>query len=169
MTKLTHARLIYLLEYVPETGEWLRRVPAGGRNGRKFPAGSKAGSRTDTGYWEVSIDWERFLGHRLAFFYMTGKWPAHQIDHRDRNPGNDSWQNLRPATQAENNANQGVPSHNASGLKGVMFDKRAKSWRSFATENNRYVHLGYYDCPAAASLAYQVHTHKRFGSFARAF
>lgn len=44
----------------------------------------------------------------IIWCYMTGNYPKEgtYIDHKDRNPSNNSWQNLRLATPQENTSNQ---------------------------------------------------------------
>lgn len=45
------------------------------------------------------------LQHRLAFFYMTGKWPPRTVDHKpDTCKSNNRWDNLQLATYGEQNA-----------------------------------------------------------------
>lgn len=47
----------------------------------------------------------------LIFFLMTGRFPTEGmvIDHKDRNPDNNEWENLREATHAQNMYNKGDP------------------------------------------------------------
>lgn len=119
-------------------------------------------------YRYMIICGHRCLASRLAFFYMTGNWPANQIDHIDKNPQNDSWQNLREATNQQNNANTGRQKNNTTGYKGVTWDKRNKKWRAQIMVNGRGIALGRFMCPAAAHMAYQIAANKYFGEFSRA-
>lgn len=56
----------------------------------------------------IGLYGKKYLAHRLAYFYVTGKWPPHQIDHRDGNKANNKWRNIRPATSTENKGNIGL-------------------------------------------------------------
>lgn len=103
------------VSYDPETGHFTRLV----RTGRRHHIGDRADCLDGQGYRFVVIDKERFLAHRLAHFYMTGEWPEHVIDHRDRDGTNNAWNNLKPCTQSENMQNQGPRTNNSTGYKNV--------------------------------------------------
>jgi hypothetical protein len=119
---LTHARLKSLLAYDPDEGFFRCRV---GRT--RLHAGDITGTRTPDG-WQIGIDGRQYRAGRLAFFYMRGHWPEGVIDHIDRDPFNDRWANLRPASPAEDQANKGIPRNSVTGVKGVWFDARRRSW-----------------------------------------
>ena len=80
---LTAKRLREALSYDPDTGVWTWLVPTG----RRVRAGSRAGRIDGHGRWRIGLDGRYYTGSRLAFLYMTGKWPPHLVDHIDRDPG----------------------------------------------------------------------------------
>lgn len=89
---LTHDRLLEVLDYDPATGVFTWKV----RLSRKFPVGRSAGgvrkgSRTSTFY--VRIDEHDYTGARLAWFYVTGKWP-HRLKLKDGDITNCRFDNL---------------------------------------------------------------------------
>src|SRR5579859_378926 len=53
----------------------------------------------------VKIDGSRFKVHRVIWKLMTGKEPD-LIDHRNRNPLDNRWENLRTATNGQNCMNR---------------------------------------------------------------
>lgn len=118
---LTQARLRELLSYDPETGEFTWRIATSSRT----PAGSRAGCYADRPksgkrhYVLLGIDGTLYLGHRVAWFYMTGRWPDGDVDHKDGDGWNNRFSNLRKAEHQQNMFNQKRRSDNRSGVKGV--------------------------------------------------
>lgn len=111
---LTRERLAALLIYDPATGQFIRRVTVANAT-----AGSVAGAANKKGYIDIRIDGRSFKAHRLAFLYMTGRWPSAVVDHANRDPGDNRWANLREASNAENCANASLRRDNTVGAKGV--------------------------------------------------
>lgn len=85
-----------ILHYNPITGVFTRLQRKG-----NFKAGSVAGTLAN-GYIQIRIDKIYYLGHRLAWLYMTGNWPTFEVDHRDMVRSNNIWTNLREATSGQN-------------------------------------------------------------------
>jgi hypothetical protein len=109
----------------------------------------------------------------LAWFYVYGVWPNKQIDHRNGRRDDDRFENLREASQPQNMANRTKlrtmrGEKPSSSLKWVTFYKPSGKWVSRLQVQHRYVHLGYFDCPAAAHLVAVVAADKFHGAFARA-
>jgi hypothetical protein len=80
---LTAERPREALSYDPDTGVWTWLLPAG----RRVRAGSRTGRIDGHGRWRIGLDGRYYTGSRLAFLYMTGKWPLHLVDHIDRDSG----------------------------------------------------------------------------------
>jgi hypothetical protein len=164
---LTHARLRKLLDYDPSTGTFTWLTDKG-----HCRAGSVAGSaftvcrppRKPLTYWRIGVDWQYYYAHRLAYFWMTGAWPPHQIDHKDLNGLNNRWDNLRPCTRGQNAANRPKSANNVSGLKGVHRCPEGDRFRASCGVN----YLGRFDTPDEAHAAYVREAKRRYGEFARA-
>lgn len=168
---LTQELLKHLVHYDPETGifTWLRRANAKRWNSRY--EGKVAGFDWKLGnvtYRSIRIFDYPFLGHRLAFLYMTGAWPAHDVDHKDRDGTNNRWANLRPATKTQNAANTGPKKNNRTGLKGVSLCRRTGRFRATISVNRKQKTLGYFDTAAEAHEAYRAAAVERLGEYARA-
>ncbi len=154
---LTQERLKELLRYDPATGLWTHAN------------GDAAGwINSKTGYIRLQVDGRKYYAHRLAWLWMTGKWPAVLIDHKDQNPSNNRWDNLRPADKSKNGANRGAPKQNKSGWKGVSFCRATGRWRADITIRGKCKNLGRFDSPVAAHLTYIINADRAFGEFARA-
>ena len=90
---LTRKRLVELLHYNPETGHFVWKISVG-RCRKGEWAGSMA--RPDKQV-TITIEGRNYFAHRLAFLWMTGSWPQGRVIHRDGNPRNNAWSNLRVA------------------------------------------------------------------------
>lgn len=142
MTILTQARLKEVLSYNPRTGVW--RWP---ETATHMMAGRLAGCTGPYGYRYIGVDGERYFAHRLAFLYMTGSWPTHMVDHKNRVRSDNRWSNLRNVTNAENQQNQcGPQRNNKSGYLGVCWNKAKMKWVATIRTHGLIEHLGaFYD------------------------
>ena len=105
----------------------------------RFP-GTIAGSTDSSGARQVVIDWETHLAHRVIWKLVTGEDPSLEIDHKNRDPGDNRWENLRLANRRQQMWNKGSRKDNLSGragiqLRGKRYGVRLGSRRlgSFAT------------------------------------
>jgi hypothetical protein len=161
--RITHARLLEVLHYDSETGEfrWLEAVS------RLVKPGDLAGRTSPGGYRHITIKGITYPAHQLAWFYMTGKWCRVVVDHRDCDPSNNRWDNLRRATQSQNCANRCRPKNNACGFKGVHLIPSGR-WRATVWKKGRKYDLGIFATPEEAHAAYMEKARKLYGEFARA-
>ena len=147
----------YLLEYNSETGELFWKV----RKACNIRPGQTTGRQGSAGYGTVRIDNQNYKVHRVIWKMVTGEDPGNKkVDHRDRDPSNNKWDNLRISTSSQNGINSGIFSTNTSGYKGVSRHK--KSWRvSIWKDGKRYGKAGYKSLGEAAlaynSLALELH------------
>lgn len=160
---LTYERLRAALHYDPETGAFTRLSSSSKKSALLI--GKAAGGKNALGYWQVGIDRVLYLGHRLAWFYMTGEWPSHEVDHRDMDRANNRWPNLRSATKSNNSQNRGAQANNLCGLKGVA--PIGKRWRATITVDGQQKHLGCRATPEEAHALYVAAAGKYHGEFAR--
>lgn len=162
MSELTLEKLCSILRYDPQTGNWTWLI----QKNNRFKAGSRAGSNAGR-YWVIKIDGETFTAHHLAFFYMTGRWPQEEMDHKDTDTFNNAWSNLREATRSQNCANRRLHKNNTSGYKGVIWHKQRGRWAAQIRISGTTKHLGFFDTPELASEAYAAAAIETFGEFAR--
>jgi hypothetical protein len=161
MTEITAERLRELLDYDAATG-WFRWRVQVSSNVR---VGGIAGNYA-AGYWQIKIDRRNYRAHRLAWLFMTGKFPDHEIDHIDGDGTHNAWPNLREATHAQNMANYRRRKKNASGFKGVYQQGSSSSWFAHIWDGERLVHLGSFPTREEAHAAYLAAARSYHGEFA---
>jgi hypothetical protein len=134
---LTAERLREVVSYDPVTGSWtwLEKVST------KVVVGAPAGSLKPNRYWALGLFGERYACHRLAYLYMTGEWPARDIDHVNGNPSDNRWENLRECSHAENHQNRNA----RTAHPGVGWHKLRGRWRASIGVGGKQVHLGLFD------------------------
>jgi hypothetical protein len=118
------------------------------------------------GYWGVQIGTAKFLVHRIVFFISNGFEPC-QVDHKDVDGYNNSVMNLRAATHTQNVRNTGIKKTNSSGYKGVTWHKTRKLWHAMIWRDRKRAHLGYFNTPEEASVAYLRAATELHGEFFR--
>lgn len=159
--RLTQERLQHLLHYDPETGLWTWRVSMPPRG----KPGAQAGYWRSDGYLVIGIHGEHYLGHVLAWFYMTGGWSEKDVDHRDTVRSNNRWANLRGATRQQTTQNARMRNPRSQ-LKGAYGGKRGR-WYSRIGKDGKMINLGSYRTKEEAHAAYRNAAVKLFGEFAR--
>lgn len=152
-----------LYHYDPLTGYFTYKV----RTANRVRVGDRAETPTSDGYWCIRFQGKQIRAGRLAFFYMTGRWPDPEVDHIDGNPMNDAWLNLREATSSQQKMNTKRRSDNASGVKVVSWNKITKRWRADIMLHGKHKFLGHFYSIAEAKAAYNVAKNDLFGEFAR--
>jgi hypothetical protein len=149
-----------VLKYYPSTGIflWLKSGP-----GRKL----KPGYVNSNGYLEISLKNRHYPAHRLAWLYMTGKWPLETIDHINNNRMDNSWANLREATKHQQMMNKKMCKNNTTGFKGVSFDRVNKKYRAKIQQHGKTKCLGRYSEAISAAQAYDLAAIEYWGEFAK--
>lgn len=105
------------------------------------------------GYHRVRIDGFVYLCHRLAWFYVHGKEPEHEIDHRNGDPGDNRIDNLRCATHEQNSQNRRARK-NISGHPGAKWIESRKKWSARVKVGGKDIHIGMFETAEEASAAY---------------
>ncbi len=85
--KLVYEELKRQLYYDTNTGLFIRLI----KSANCVKIGDIAGNDRPDGYREISINNKKYLSHRLAWFYMKGYLPEHDIHHKDENRSNNKW------------------------------------------------------------------------------
>ena len=94
---LSAKRLRKVLSYAPTTGIFRWKVSASSRS----PVGAIAGAKNGRGYHQIRIGGRPYSASRLAWLYMTGKWPNSEISYINGKPSDTRWANLREAPSSQ--------------------------------------------------------------------
>lgn len=135
--KLTQERLRSLVHYNPETGIFTWLVSS-----RQNKAGDQVEGPDGGGYLCMVIEGERYLAHRMAFFYMEGYFPENTVDHINRIKIDNRWKNLREATMQCQLRNSSVRKDSFSGIKGVVWNRFRRKWMASIGVDGESKHLG---------------------------
>jgi len=133
---LSLVKLKSLVKYNPDTGCFSRK-----RDFRGIKAGDNIGKLRVNGYICVNLVCERYYAHRLAFFYMTGRWPK-EVDHINHDKTDNRWINLREASSQENSKNVPISIRNKSGVVGVTFAESSSKWFACCRADGKTKYLG---------------------------
>lgn len=147
--KLTHTRLLEMLEYNPETGLFTKKVTL-----CRWKAGTISGGRGYDGYKKVYVDKVPYRSARLVWFYMTKEWPKQLVDHINGDRTDDRWCNLREANFSENGQNRTVKKNSSSGYLGVYYHKSRDRWCASIQVDGKEKFLGRFKDKEDAREAY---------------
>lgn len=158
---ITHAELQNLLDYSPQTGLFTWRET----RAHNAKQGSIAGWRATNGYLWITVNDQRYLAHRLAWFYVHGVWPDAEIDHVDHDRLNNRLENLRRATSEENRRNSGKRRNGKHKWRGIYF-RSPNCWYARITVSGKVIRIGVFKDAADAAQAYNFAAVEHFGPFA---
>jgi hypothetical protein len=159
---LTQEKLKELVTYDEDSGLLISKVDL-----RKYKKGDALGSTSkDDGCIRITLNRKGYLAHRLVFLYKTGEIPV-EIDHKDKNPSNNRWSNLREVNRSQNSLNKTAYVNNKTGYKNVFFRKDISRYSVRISTNGVYRCFGVF---LTAEEANEVATSKRkelHGEYAR--
>lgn len=146
--------------YSLTTGQLTWRIAS--TNGQRKP-GDSVGKRQPCGTIAVKVDGTWFFGHRLIWKMITGEDPGEfVVDHRDGDPSNNRFENLRLSSFKGNSANR-AKQKGQKLPKGVVQGKNR--FRARIGDGGR-TSLGSFSTVEEAEAAYLQEAHRRWGDFA---
>lgn len=100
--------------------------------------------------------------HRALLNAQKGEY----VDHVDGNGLNNTRENIRICTHAQNGSNRSGPQvNNTSGYLGVT-KRKPDRWSAQVTHKNKVHYLGWFDCPIKAARARDKKARELHGQFA---
>lgn len=105
----------------------------------------------------------RLAMHRLI---LNLKDPSILVDHKDHDGLNNQKENLRTATNSQNQGNRRKRSNTSSKYKGVCWHKRWNVWVASIKVNQKTKYLGGFKTEEEAASAYDEAAKAAFGEFA---
>jgi hypothetical protein len=136
------------------------------RNNAKI--GDKVGSLDSKGYIVLKLNNLIYKMHRIIWVYHYDTIPSNlQIDHIDGDKANNTIENLRLATNSQNNFNNKSAFRNSkSNILGVCWSKAKRKWVSQIRKNNKTIHLGVFANQEDAIVARKAAELQYFAEFA---
>jgi hypothetical protein len=121
--------------------------------------GRLAGSMHRCGYLYVRINNVAYAAHRVIWAIIKREDPTGaQIDHINGNKVDNRIENLRKASQSQNQ-------HNRRKSKGCYFHKFKKVWVAQIYLNGKHIHVGHFHTQEKAREAYLRAKEKLHGEF----
>lgn len=152
-----------ILDYNPETGVITWKA----KTSNRVKIGDVAGSVDKAGYKKIGINGTDMYCHRLAMLIVYGSIEGKEVDHINGNKLDNRLTNLRLVSKSQNMQNMKVKKSNKLGIKGVSAVKN--KYIAQIMKSKKTIWLGSFNCPAAASFAYQIAADIYFGKHARSF
>jgi hypothetical protein len=155
---ITLARAQEAFECNAATGVLRWKIARPGRT----EVGGVAGSLHKKGYWIVKLDGKFYRRSRIVWLLVRGELPRGLLDHKNRNRQDDAIENLREATNSQNQQNN--TRCGSTGLKGVSY--RKGKYEARITLDGETRTLGRFDSADEAHGAYAAAAYTIFGEFA---
>jgi len=126
----------------------------------------EAGSVGNRGYRCICINYRKYMAHRLIWI-MHGNDPVEMLDHIDGDQLNNRIENLRAATNSQNQRNQKLRKDSTSGIKGVSWISTKNRWSGQVWHLGKLYHAGDFKDKDECAAAVRELREKLHGEFAR--
>ncbi len=137
------------------------------RPARRIKIGDEAGCLGNR-YYQIQYNKKQYKRSHLIFLWHNGRWPYPECDHINRDSHDDKIENLREATDSQNNMNRGLFRNSSTGKRGVYKNNSKKNpYMATLMVNKKSIYLGSFPTKEAASCAYQEAAKQHFSQFHR--
>lgn len=153
-SKITAARIRFLFDYDPDSGEFIRREYSKGYVDNVITS------------HDLEIDGEKHSTSRYVWLHYYGEWPPLDkfIDHINRDRKDNRLVNLRLATSSQNNMNKATS--NQHRYKGIEFRSKKRPWAVRIWHEGKRIYIGSYLTIEEAAEASKEACLKYHGEFA---
>jgi hypothetical protein len=128
--------------------------------------GDEAGANDGYGYRVIRFSNKLYRAHHLVYLMFNGVLPK-RIDHINGNRLDNRIENLRIATDSQNNCNKGLQSNNTTGYKNVKWHERIKKYEVSVQFNKQRKYIGVFEDLELADLVAHMAREKYHGAFAK--
>lgn len=134
---------------------WLRPTSAIRRPGDVAGGLSAHSKQADRRDWKLCFGYTKYYVSRIIYALHHGVDPAEQtVDHIDRNPLNNSIENLQLVDRVTQNRNRRRFKNNTSGIRGVSWSVTRNGWTAQIGQHGKITCLGVFACKVEAAVAY---------------
>ena len=156
--KLSQEKLKSIFEYDPVTG-----VMRWKESRSNMIKNSIAGSIHSSGYKVVTIESGSYKMHRIIWIMLFDNIPnGFYIDHINGNKIDNRLENLRLATNSQNQQNRPAPKNSSSGYRGVTWHKQMQQWMARIGHHGQRTTIGFFNTAEDAYEAYKKEAVKLF-------
>lgn len=146
-------------------------APSGLRWKMGIRRGRPVGSLNRTGYWQLELthggDRHRLQAHRVVYYLSTEEDPGElEVDHINRDRGDNRIENLRLCTHRENGRNLTPREGGSSAFHGVSYHAARDRWRAYIQTEEGSLYLGSFPTEQGAARAYDQAALQHHGEFA---
>lgn len=122
-------------------------------------------------YWQSSKTLHGYAatGHKPLMLHNFILQPPEglEVDHIDGNGLNNTRENLRLVTRAQQCQNRKQSSYKSSKFKGVRWWKYKNVWQARIKKDGKSTHLGYFNNEVLAAKTYDIAAKELFGEYAK--